>query len=116
MACGLDKEDTRMDSVVDNVHAVDLVLSVKVCIVSTLNIVNNGTPRLIVVDKVTEARCVDHRQAKTDSSLLDVGADGLNLDSFGYDVVAGTLALSRGVQRSVEECVDKSRLAEAGLA
>ena len=106
MTSGLNKENASMNTVVDNVHAVDLVLSIEVCIISTLDIVNDWTPRLIIVDKVTKPRCIDHSQTETDTSLLDVGADGLNLDGFGDDIVARALALSRGVQRGVEKSVD----------
>lgn len=116
MTSGLNKEDASMNAVVDNVHSVDLVLSIEVCIVSTLDVVNNGTPRLIIVDKITKSRCVDHGQAETNTSLLDVGADGLDLDSFGNDVMARALALFRGVQRGVEQRVDQSGLAKTGLA
>lgn len=116
VASGLNEEDASVDTVVNNVHAIDLVLSVEVCIIATLYVVNNGTPGLIVVDKVPESRGVNHGQAETNTSFLDVGADGLNLDSLGNDVVARTLAFSRGVQRSVEKRVDQSRLAKAGLA
>lgn len=116
VASGLNEEDASVDTVVNNVHTIDLVLSVEVCIIATLYVVNNGTPGLIVVDKVPESRGINHGQAETNTSFLDVGADGLNLDSLGNDVVARTLAFSRGVQRSVEKRVDQSRLAKAGLA
>lgn len=116
MTSWLNEKYTSMNSVVDNVHAIDLVLGIEVCIISTLDIVNNGTPGLIIVDKVTKSRGVNHSQAETDTSLLDVGADCLDLDGFGDDVVTRTLAFSGGVQRRVEKRVDQSRLAKTGLA
>ncbi|KAI6757469.1 hypothetical protein HG531_003294 [Fusarium graminearum] len=40
----LDKENTSMDTVVNNVHAVDLVLSIQVRVKSLLNVVDNRSP------------------------------------------------------------------------
>lgn len=113
VASGLDEEDASVDSVVNNVHAVDLVLGIEVSVEALLNVVGDGAPRLVVVDKVTESGGVDNSQAKADAGLLNVGADGLDGDSLGDDVEAGSLALLGGVQRSVEEGVHKGRLAEA---
>lgn len=108
MASGLDEEDTSVNTVVNNVHAVDLVLSVQVSIEALLDVVRNWSPRLIVVDKVTEARCVNNGQTEANASLLDVGADGLNGDSLGENIKARSLTLLGRVQRSVEERVHKS--------
>lgn len=116
VASGLDEENTGVNSVVDNVHAVDLVLGIEVRVESLLNVVDNGAPRLIVVHKVTETGGVDNGEAKTDTSLLNVGADGLNGDGLGNDVKARALALLGRVERGVEEGVNQSRLAQARLA
>ena len=71
----LNEENTSMDSVVDDVHAVNFVLSIEVRVESLLNVVDNRAPGLIVVDEVTETRSVDNSKAETDTSLLNVGAD-----------------------------------------
>ena len=63
MAGWLDEIDTGMNSVVDDVHAVDLVLCLEVCIESLLNVLNNWSPRIVVVDEVAEAWCIDHGQS-----------------------------------------------------
>lgn len=96
MAGGLDEEHTGVDAVVDDVHAVDLVLSIEVSVEALLNVVDDGTPRLIVVDKVAETGSVNHSKAKTDTGLLDVGADGLDGNGLGNDVEARSLALLGG--------------------
>jgi hypothetical protein len=113
VASGLDEEDAGMDAVVDDVHAVNLVLCVEVGIKALLNVLNNGTPRLVVVHKVAEAGRVDNGKAQADTGLFDIGADGLDLDSLGNDVVRRPLLLLGGVQRRVEEGVDQSRLAKS---
>ena len=61
MARGLDEEDASMNAVVDDIHAVDLVLRIQVGIESLLNVVRDGAPRLVVVDKVAKAGRVHNR-------------------------------------------------------
>lgn len=112
VASRLDEEDTSVNSVVNDVHAVDLVLGIEVGVEALLNVVGNGAPRLVVVDKVAEARSVNNGQAETNTSLFDIGADGLDGDGLGDDVEARTLALLGGVQGGVEEGVNKRGLAK----
>ena len=71
----LDEIYTGMDSVVDNVHAVDLVLSLKVSIEPLFDVLDNGSPRIVIVDKVTETRGVNDCQSQTNTILLNVRAD-----------------------------------------
>jgi hypothetical protein len=59
----LNEVDTSVDAVVHNVHAVDLVLGVQVCIEALLDVLNNWAPGVVIVDKVSETRGVDHSQA-----------------------------------------------------
>lgn len=102
---GLNEEDAGMDAVVHDVHAVHLVLGVEVSVEALLNVVYNGTPGLVVVDKVTKAGCINNGQAKTNASLLDICADGLDGHSLGKDVETRSLSLLGWVQRRVEERV-----------
>lgn len=59
MASGLDEENASMDAVIDNVHSVNLVLSIQVGVVTLFDVVYNGSPRLVIVDKVSETRRVN---------------------------------------------------------
>lgn len=113
VAGGLDEVDAGMDAVVNNVDAVHLVLGIKVSVESLLNVLDDGTPRNVIVHKVTESRRVDDGQAETHAVLFNVGADGLYGDGLGADVKAWGLLLLWRVQRRVEERVDKGRLSEA---
>lgn len=113
VASRLDEEDAGVNSVVNNVHAVDLVLSIKIGVVALLNVVGDRAPRLVIVDKVTKSGGVNDSQAKADTSFLDIGADGLDGDGLGDDLEAGSLALLGRVEVGVEESVDEGRLAEA---
>lgn len=113
MARWLNEKDAGMDPVVNNVHTIDLVLGVEVGIKALLDVVNNRPPRLVVVHEVAKAGRVDNGQAQTNTSLLNVSADGLDGDSLGNDVEARALALLGRVKRGVEQSVDQSRLSEA---
>ena len=107
VAGGLDEVDARVDTVVNDVGTVDLVFGLQVGIVSLLNVLDNGAPRVIVVHKVTKPGRVDHGQAKADTVLFDVSADGLDGHSLGDDVVAGGSALLGRVEGAVEQGVDE---------
>lgn len=109
---GLNEVNARVDTVVDDVGTVDLVLGLQVSIVSLLNVLDNRTPRVIVVHKVTKARRVDDGQTETDTVLFDIGTDGLDGDGLGDDVVAGASALLGRVKGGVEQGVDESRFTE----
>lgn len=107
VAGGLDEVDARVDTVVNDVGSVDLVFGLQVGIVSLLNVLDNGAPRVIIVHKVTKPGRVDHGQAEADTVLFDVSADGLDGHGLGDDVVAGGSALLGRVEGAVEQSVDE---------
>lgn len=115
VAGGLDEEDDGVDAIVDDVHAVHLVLLVKVGVESLLNVLNNGFPRFVVVDEVTKAGRVNDGQPQADAIFLNVCTDRLYRDGLG-DVEARGLALLGRVQRRVEESVHEGGLAEPRFA
>ena len=59
----LDEIDTSMYAVVNDVHPVDLVLGLEIGIKPLLDILNNWPPRVVIVDKIAKARCVDDCQS-----------------------------------------------------
>ncbi len=99
MTCGLDEVHTRVDAVVHNVHAVDLVLRLQVGIESLLNVLHDGPPRLIVVDEITEAWRIDDCQSQADPVLLDIGADGLYGHGLWMMSRLGPCAREEGTER-----------------
>ena len=116
VAGGLDEVDARVHAVVDDVHPVDLVLGVEVGVEALVDVVDDGPPRLVVVDEIAEAGRVDDGQPQPHAVLLDVGADGLDRDGLGDDLGARALLRLGRVQRRVEESVDEGRFSETGLA
>ena len=63
VASGLDEVHAGVHAVVNDVHAVDLVLGLQICIESLLNVLNDWPPRVVIVDKVAKARCVNNGQS-----------------------------------------------------
>lgn len=75
MTSGLNKVDASMDSVVNDVHTIDLVFCLQICIKSLFNVLDDWTPGIVVVDKISETRCVNNCESQSDTILLDVCAD-----------------------------------------
>lgn len=115
VAGGLDEVDTGVDAVVDNVAAVNLVLGLQVSVETLLDVLDDRAPRVVVIDKVTEARSIDDAQAETDTVLLNIGAGGLDRHCLGDNIGIGAGTLLRGVEGGVEQSVDEGRLSEAGF-
>jgi hypothetical protein len=112
---GLDEVDAGVDAVVDNVHAVHLVLGIQVGVETLLDVLGDWAPGVVVVDKVTETRSVDNGQAQADAVFLDICADCLDVDGLGSEVEGRLLALLGRVKGGVEKGVDQGGLSEAGL-
>lgn len=106
MTGGLDEVDTCVHTVVNNVHTVDSVLSLEVRIEALLNVLDNGAPRVIVVDEVSESGGIDNGQTEANAVLLDISADRLDRDGLGDNVVARSRTFLRWVERCVEEGVN----------
>ena len=54
VAGGLDEVNACMNTVIHDVHPVDLVLRIEVSVEARFNVLNNRPPRVIVVDKIAE--------------------------------------------------------------
>lgn len=72
---GLNEVNACVNTVVDNVHAVDLVLGVEVGIETLLDVLHDWAPGFVVVHKVSKARCVNNGESQTHAIFLNVGAD-----------------------------------------
>jgi hypothetical protein len=112
---GLNEVHAGMDAVVDNVHAVDLVLGIEISIEALLDVLDDRAPGLVVVDKVTKSRSIDNVQSQTNTVLLNVCTDGLDGNSGGCEVEAGLFLLLGRVEGRVEQCVDESRFSKTGF-
>ena len=94
VASWLEEVDASVDAVVNDVHAVDLVLGIEVGVEALLDVIDDWSPGLVVVDEVSESRGINNSQAKTDAVLLNIRAERLDGNSLGNDVKAGSLALA----------------------
>ena len=58
----LNEVNTSVDTVVNDVHAIDLVLGIQVGIKSLFDVIHNWSPRLIVVNEITKAWGINNGQ------------------------------------------------------
>lgn len=112
---GLNEVYAGVHAVVHNVHAVDLVLSVEVRVEALLNVLNDWSPRIIIVDEISKPGCIHHGEAKADTVLLNVGRNGLYADSLWCEVERWLLALLWGIQRRIEQGVHERRFSKTGF-
>ncbi len=99
----LDEVDASMDTVVDNVHTIDLIFGFEVGVKSLLNVLHNGPPGIVIVHKVSETWRVNDCQAQSDSVFLDVGTDRLDRNGFWNNIEAGSLTFLWRIKRGVEQ-------------
>ena len=93
MTGGLNEVNAGVHAIVDNIHPVDLVFCVQVVVKARLDVVDNGLPRLVVVDKIPEAWGIDDGQSKAYAIFLDISADRLDCDGLGLEVLIRAGAL-----------------------
>lgn len=101
-----------MDPVIDNIHTVNLVFSVKVRVKARFNVLDDGMPGVGVIDKVAKAGSIYNGQAKTNTIFFNIGAYGFDLDCLWHELVGGPFALLWGVEGGIEECVDEGGFSE----
>lgn len=75
MARWLDEVNAGMDTVVDDIHAVDLVLGFEISVESLLDVLNNRSPGIIVVNEVAKTGCVNDGQSEPHAILFDIRTD-----------------------------------------
>jgi len=75
MSGRLNEVDTGVDSVVNDIHSVNLILGFQIGVKTLLNVINDWAPRLIIIDKVPESRGIDNSEAKANAILLNISRD-----------------------------------------
>ena len=116
MASGSNEVQARVDAQVNLVVPLGLLLLAHVRLVLVVDKINDGSPRVAVVDVVTEAGGVDDGELRLELLLLKLSLDDLDLGELvelllvAPGVVLGRRELGR------EEGVDEGRLPETRLA
>jgi hypothetical protein len=100
-----------MHTGVDDPFPVHTVLLVQESIVPSLNVFQDGSPRVFVVDEIAESGGINHCQLQFDSVLLNIRRDGLDFDGFG-NLDGRLTSFLGGVQGGVEEGVDEGGFSE----
>jgi hypothetical protein len=116
VAGGLDEEQAAVDA---RVLEVSLTLSSKllaeVGTVLVLDVLDNGVPATLIVDKIAVARGVDNVEAQTHAILLDDVRDGVD-GGGGARLLVGLEATLAVHQVRREDGVDERRLSETSLS
>lgn len=116
MACWANEVQAGVDSQVNLLSALWLLLLKHVALVLVVEELNDWLPAVTVVDIVAESRCVDNSEADLEELLLQLGLGDLNLNGlvnlFGVtSAVVGVVLDGRA-----EESVDEGCLSQSGLA
>lgn len=101
----LDKVYASMNTVVDNICTIDLILSLKIGIISLLDILYNWSPWDVVVDEISKPWSVNNCQSQADTILFNVCTDGLYRNSLWADINTRWFSFLGRIEGSVEECV-----------
>ena len=105
-----------MDTQVNLVVSLWLLLLHHVGFVLVVNEVDDGCPRVAVVDIVSEAGAVNHGEFSLELLFLKLGLDDFDLSQLVELFVVATAVVLWGRQLGGEKCVDKRSLAQPRLA
>ena len=78
MTSGPDEVQASMNSQVTLLGPLRLLFLAHVRLMLVVNEVDNGQPRITVVDVVTESRCVNHGELNLELLLLKLGLDDID--------------------------------------
>lgn len=113
---GLNEEETAVNAgVLDVALSLCSELLAQVRGVLILDVLDDGIPAAVVVDKVAVARGIDNVESQSNAVLLDNVRDGLDLGS-GADGLIGLEATLGVDEVGREDGVDEGRLAHTSLA
>ena len=133
MAGGADEVQAGVNTEIDLIRAARLLLLQHVRLVLVVEELDDGLPRVAVVDVVTETRGVDNSKADwgvlvggdgqsngalptLEELLLELGLGDLNLDSLVHLLVVSSLVVGIVLDGGGEEGVDEGSLSETRLA
>ena len=133
MAGGADEVQAGVNTEIDLIRAARLLLLQHVRLMLVVKELDDGLPRVAVVDVVTETRGVDNSKADwgvlvegdgqsngalptLEELLLELSLGDLNLDSLVHLLVVSSLVVGIVLDGGGEEGVDEGSLSETRLA
>ena len=57
----LNEVNAGMHTIVDDIHPIDLIFSIQICIKASLDVVDDWFPGVVIVDEVSETGGIDDR-------------------------------------------------------
>ena len=116
VAGGTDEVEAGMDAEVGLFVALGLLLLAHVRLVLVVNEVDDGCPRVAVVDVVAKSRAVDHSELRFELLLFQLGLDDVHFRQLVELLVVTASVVLRGGKLGREECVDQGSLAQTRFA
>lgn len=107
-----DKVQAGMDTLVDLFSTVGLLLLAHVALMLVINKVNDGHPRVLVVDIVAKAGGVDDSELDLEVLFFQLGLDDVNLGGLVELLCMALAVVLGGGKLGSEKGVDEGRLAE----
>lgn len=75
-----------MDTIINNIHPIDLILCIKIRIETLLNVLYDRPPRVIIVHKITKTWRVNDSKTQSNAIFFDIGTDRLDRDCLGDNI------------------------------
>lgn len=111
-----DKVQAGMDTEINLVLTAGLLLLEHVRLVLVVEELDDGHPRVAVVDIVAESGGIDNGQSDLEELLLKLGLGNLNLDGLVDLLLVASLVIGVVLDGGREESVDEGSLAQTRLA
>lgn len=110
MTGGSDEVETGVNTEVNLITAAWLLLLKHVGLVLVVEELDDGLPRIAVVDVIAETRSVDDGEADLEELLLELGLCDFNLDRLVNLLLVAASVVCVVFDRGGEEGVDEGRL------
>ena len=122
----LNKVDTRMNAIIDDISTMRFILCLEVRIESRLDTFQNGFPTIIsfhtkrakkarkrdlpvfIVDEIAESRGIDDVKSQSNAIFFDISGDSTDIDGLRDFNGSRTIAVSRRIQTRVKQSIHQS--------
>ena len=118
MSGWLNKIDTCMNTIINDIRPMRFILSLKIRIKSGLDAFKNRLPTslatkkrvwwpILIIDEITESRGIDDIESQSNAIFLDIGTDGTDTHSLGNFHWRRTSIITRTIQIRVKKSIDQ---------
>ena len=116
---GLNKIDTRMNTIINNIRPVRFILCLKIRIKSRFNTFQNGFPTLktvnkqflqrdipiLVVDEISKSRGINNIKSQSNTVFFNIGTDSTDIDRLWNLDRSRPTCITRSIQAGIEQSI-----------